>query len=159
MAQAPKKTAAKPAANKPAAAKAAAERTAAAATRTTTAAKGKRTTARVKITRAGGQVGGQVSVAVNGKVVQFKTGQEIEVSAEILEALQHSDADISVIQAIDSPDADTGDSTVERTAIRGEDPVTERGDPAEPPAPLRQVTDEQLKTSSQEEGAKAAEKA
>lgn len=103
---------------------------------------------------------GFVDVGVNGQISRLKVGEEIPVNEGVLNALSDSGVTFSTIKPLDGAAAGEGspaaDSTIGGTAFRGEEEPPKSVKPDGEPAELRQVTDDDLKTSSQNAGAAAA---
>jgi hypothetical protein len=115
------------------------------------------------------QHGGVVRGAVNGQKFEFPVDKEVQVTAAQLAVLNDSHAKYETISPLAGEDADEGSSassTIGGTATRMEPAnsgtqVDAEGNLVDPPE-LRQVTDEELKSGSQEanaDQAKAAENA
>lgn len=113
--------------------------------------------------------GGAVRGAVNGQRYELPVGSDVPVSEAILNSLRDSHVEFSIVTPPAGEAADEGSSaasTVEHTAIRGEDPVAgaptdEDGKLLDPPE-LRQIPDAELTNGADqrasEEQAETADK-
>jgi hypothetical protein len=121
-------------------------------------------TATIKISKE--KHGGTVRGAVNGQRFELPVGSDVQVTAAQLEALNASHVEYEVVTPLpngseDAAEGSAASSTLTGTANRLEPanptpPVDGDGNPLPTPE-LRQITDEELKSASQEEGAAQAE--
>lgn len=119
-------------------------------------------TATIKINKGEGQQG-HVDVQVNGQHTRLAVDTEHQVGAHVLEALNNSGQDVSIIKPLEGAAKGSAapSSTVGGTANRGQDAVDEPDSTAkantDQPAPvLKQTTDEALKTDGQNANAEQA---